>query len=249
VLAASTGNAESGPIAVGCAAADQHGAALLALGIAGAYARWLRTGEGTRVESTLLGAGIDLQMESLVTYYASGANRDALQRSPHTGSWFHGAPYGIYRIADGHVALSLNDLGKLAAALECPDLRAMADLNVYLERDAIASVIATALKHRRFADIAAVFDPLELWYARVEDFDDLLDNRQVQHNQTFREVTVNGETARILNHPVRYDGKTPDACTFSLSPGADTRQVLQQAGFRDSEIRELLKSKVAFAAD
>ncbi len=248
-LAATTGNAESGPIAVGCAAADQHGAALLALGIAGAYARWLRTGEGTRVESTLLGAGIDLQMESLVTYYASGANRGALQRSPYTGSWFHGAPYGIYRIADGHVALSLNDLEKLAAALECPELHAVAGFNVYVERDTIASVIATALKHRRFADIAAVFDPLGLWYARVEDFDDLLDNRQVQHNQTFREVIVNGETARILNHPVRYDGKTPDACAFSLSPGADTRQVLQQAGFRDPEIHELLKSKIAFAAD
>jgi crotonobetainyl-CoA:carnitine CoA-transferase CaiB-like acyl-CoA transferase len=248
-LAAATGNRQSGPVAVGCAAADQHGAALLALGIAGAYARWLRTGQGTRVESTLLGAGIDLQMESLVTYYASGSNRDVFQHSPHLGSWFHEAPYGIYRIADGHVALSLNDLEKLAAALECPDIGALAGQNAYRARDAIAAVIAGALEHRCFADIAAAFDALGLWYARVEDFDDLLDNRRVQHNQTFRDVAVNGETIKLLNHPVRYDGKTLDACAFALSPGADTREVLEQAGFRDSEIRELLKSNVAFAAD
>ena len=248
-LAAATGNAETGPVAVGCAAADQHGAALLALGIAGAYARWLRTGEGTRVESTLLGAGIDLQTESLVTYYASGSNRDVFQHSPHIGSWFHGAPYGIYRIADGHVAISLNDLEKLAAALECADLRALAGRNAYRERDAIAAVIAGAIEHRRFADIAAAFDALGLWYARVEDFDDLLDNRQVQHNQTFRDVAVNGETVKLLNHPLRYDGKAPDACAFALSPGADTREVLANAGIGEAEIRELLKSNVAFAAD
>ena len=248
-IAATTGNAASGPVAVGCAAADQHGAALLALGIAGAYARWLRTGEGTQVETTLLGAGIDLQMESLVTYYASGSNRDVFQHSPHLGSWFHEAPYGIYPIADGHVAISLNDIERLADALECPDLRALVGQNAYRERDAIAAVIAEAVEHRRFADIAAAFDPLGLWYARVDDFDDLLDNPQVQHNQTFRDVAVNGKTIKLLNHPVRYDGKMPDACAFSLSPGADTRAVLEEGGFRDSEIRELLNSKVAFAAD
>jgi crotonobetainyl-CoA:carnitine CoA-transferase CaiB-like acyl-CoA transferase len=248
-LAAATGNAESGPLPAGCAAADQHGAALFALGIAGAYARWLQTGEGTRVESTLLGAGIDLQMESVVTYYASGCNRDVFQHSPYNGSWFHEAPYGIYPVADGHVAISINDLEKLAAALDCPELRTFADRSAYRERGTIAAVIAEALRHRRFADISAVFDASGVWYARVDDFDNLLDNPQVQHNETFQDVTVNGETIKILNHPVRYDGKTTEACAFALRPGADTRDILEKAGFADAEIRDLLVSKVAFAAD
>jgi hypothetical protein len=34
-----------------------------------------------------------------------------------------------------------------------------------------------------------------------------------------------------------------------LRPGADTRDVLAKAGFGEAEIRELLDSKVAFAAD
>jgi crotonobetainyl-CoA:carnitine CoA-transferase CaiB-like acyl-CoA transferase len=248
-LAAATGNAESGPLPVGCAAADQHGAALFALGIAGAYARWLRSGEGTRVEGTLLGAGVDLQTESLAYYYASGLDRDVLRHNPHAGSWFHEAPYGTYRIADGDVVLSMNDLQKLAAALDCAELRRFAGHNAYHERDAISAVIAGALEHRRFADIAATFDAAGIWYGRIEDFDDLLDNPQVQHNETFRDVAVNGETIKLLNHPLRYDGKTPDACAFALRPGADTRDVLAKAGFGEAEIRELLDSKVAFAAD
>ncbi len=82
---------------VGCAAVDQHGAALMALAIAGAYARWLKSGEGTRIEATLLGAAIDLQTESIVTYLASGVGPKGLQRDSHLATWFHAAPYGIYK--------------------------------------------------------------------------------------------------------------------------------------------------------
>ena len=248
-LAAATGNRESGPLPAGCAAADQHGAALFALGIAGAYARWLRSGEGTRVEGTLLGAGVDLQAESLAYYYASGLDRDVLRHNPNAGSWFHDAPYGIYRIADGHIVISMNELQKLEAALECPELGAFAGRNAYHERDAISAVIAGAIGQRRFADLAAAFDAAGIWYGRVEDYDDLLDNPQLQHNGTFRDVAVNGETIKLLSHPMRYDGKTPDACGFALSPGADTRDVLEKAGFGAAEIRALLDAKVAFAAE
>jgi len=248
-LAAATGNGESGPLPVGCAAADQHGAALLALGIAGAYARWLRTGEGTRVEATLLGAGIDLQMESLVTYYASGMDRNVFQHGPRLGTWFHDAPYGIYPVADGHVALSLNNIDKLATALDCPELLGFVGHDMYAERETIAGLIARTVRHRTFADIAAALDSLGLWYARVDDYDDLLENAQVQHNETFREFSVNGETIKLLNHPLRYDGRIPDACTFALQVGADTRAVLKEAGFGDAEICDLLDAKVAFAPD
>ena len=44
-----TGGGDNGPTPVGCAAVDQHGGALLAMGILGAYAKRLTTGEGTRV--------------------------------------------------------------------------------------------------------------------------------------------------------------------------------------------------------
>jgi crotonobetainyl-CoA:carnitine CoA-transferase CaiB-like acyl-CoA transferase len=247
-LAATSGRQEVGPVPVGCAAADQHGAALFALGIAGAYARWLATGQGTRVESTLLGAGIDLQMESLVVYYASGQKREVLRRDPHLATWFHEAPYGVYALADAHVALSLNDLQTLADALDSAELRDFVGRNPYEQRDGIAAAVARALEGRTFAEVAEAFEARGLWFARIEDFDDLEANPQVQHNETFRDVAVNDETIRLVNHPNRYDGKVPEFRGFALAPGADTHSVLEQAGFQSAEIGELIRDNVAFAA-
>jgi crotonobetainyl-CoA:carnitine CoA-transferase CaiB-like acyl-CoA transferase len=95
------------PVPAGCTVVDQHGAALFALAIVAAYAKWLSTGEGTRIEATLLGAAIDLQMESIVAYLASGAGRAVLNRDDHLATWFHPAPDGIYQLKDCVVALSL----------------------------------------------------------------------------------------------------------------------------------------------
>src|SRR6266536_2760498 len=60
-LIAATGGGDHGPAVVGAAVVDQHGGALLAMGVLGAYFRKLQTGLGTRVESNLFSAGIDLQ--------------------------------------------------------------------------------------------------------------------------------------------------------------------------------------------
>lgn len=237
------------PTPVGCAATDQHGAALFALGILGAYARWQRSGEGTRVEATLFGAAVDLQTESLVTYHASQMGSGVFERDEHLADWFHEAPYGVYEIRDGHVALSMNDIGKLADALDSDALRALHDRNAFRDRDAIARCVADAVRGRNFADLSAVLDAQAIWYGRVDSYDDLFANPQAQHNQTFQDVMVNGMTARLVNHPLRYDGVVPGYRSFSLQRGAETRTVLEQSGFSAAEINDLLRNKVAFAGD
>jgi crotonobetainyl-CoA:carnitine CoA-transferase CaiB-like acyl-CoA transferase len=246
-LAAATGKGEVGPTPVGCAAADQHGASLFALGLVGAYARWLRTGEGTRVESTLLGAGIDLQMESLVAYYASNATRENFKRDQRLGSWFHEAPYGIYPLRDAHMAISMAKVEHLAEILRSPELTPFIGKNPYHHRDAIAETLANILKDYTFEDLHQLFEQHGVWHARIEDFDDLLDNPQVQHNQTFSEAEVNGETIKLVNHPVRYDNSPAPAARFALTPGEHTREILGGSGFSDAEINALLRSDVVFA--
>jgi crotonobetainyl-CoA:carnitine CoA-transferase CaiB-like acyl-CoA transferase len=106
-LIAATGHER--PTAIGFAAADQHGAALLAMGILGAYVRRLQTGLGTRIDASLLNAGLDLQTEPLTLYYSGRARPDAFRRDVNLATWYHEAPYGVYRIADGFLAVSLND--------------------------------------------------------------------------------------------------------------------------------------------
>ena len=158
---------------IGFAAADQHGGALLAMGILGAYVKKLRTGHGTRVEASLLNAGLDLQTEPLTLYLSGGFDREKFRRNRNLATWFHEAPYGVYRCADCWLALSLNDPQKLAKALGSAPLAAIAGIDRHDERDRYAAVLADALKDRRFAELVPGFDAQAIWYQRVHDYDEL----------------------------------------------------------------------------
>ncbi len=237
------------PVPVGLAAADQHGAALMALGIAGAYARWQSSGEGTRVEATLFGAAIDLQNESIVTYHAANQGREALMRDARLATWYHEAPYGVYPIKDGFLALSMTTLEALSEALGDPGLKALVGCDPYVERDRVAAATAAALAGRGYADLAAALEVGKIWFARVEDYDDLMVNPQAIHNGAFQSVPVNGATATLVSHPVSYDGVVPPVRSMSLSAGSDTLSILEDAGFDPSELNDLLRNQVIFTAE
>ena len=60
-IMAITGQASTGPRPVGVSLVDHHGAALFALGVLAAVVRRQRTGEGCRVDASLMQAALDLQ--------------------------------------------------------------------------------------------------------------------------------------------------------------------------------------------
>ncbi|MCH8997269.1 MAG: CoA transferase, partial [Proteobacteria bacterium] len=188
-----TGHPEDRPTPVGCAAADQHGGALLAMGIVSAYVKKLTTGTGTRVEASLFNAGIDLQTEPLTLYLSQQAPPEAFDRNRNLATWFHGAPYGVYRMADCFIAMSMNDLGELAEALDSERLRALADIDPYEGRERYAPVLAEELEGRRFVEVIEAFDAHAIWYARVQNYEDLKRDPQAIHNQVFREVPVGNQ--------------------------------------------------------
>jgi crotonobetainyl-CoA:carnitine CoA-transferase CaiB-like acyl-CoA transferase len=239
-LIATTGHLHERPVPVGFAVVDQHGAALLAMGILGAYIRKLRTGRGTRVEASLLNAGLDLQTESLTLYLSGRFEREKFRRDRNLATWFHEAPYGVYRCADCWLALSLNDPQKLAKALASPRLAEIAGIDRHDERDRYAEVLAGELRDRRFADLVAGFEAQAIWYQRVHEYDNLPDDPQIQHNQMFRDVPVPGGTAVLVNHPNRYDGEVPPLRRLALAIGEDTREVLGELGYAAAEIDDLV---------
>lgn len=240
-LIATTGVAGVSPTAVGCAVVDQHGAALLAMGILGAYVRLLKTGEGTRVEASLLNAGIDLQAEALTLYFSGNRSAEVLQRDPHLATWFHAAPYGVYRAADADIVLSLNEIGKLAAALDNSELAAVAEDTAYTKRDAAAQLIAAAIAPLTFETLSSSFDAAGIWYQRVQNYDELRNDPQVVHNQCFRPVRIGEHTATLVAHPLRYDGASPEVRHLALSAGEDTGDVLGELGIGPDEAEDLAR--------
>ncbi len=104
-LMAITGSREHGARAVGVSAADHHGAALFAMGILAALLRRGRSGQGCRVDLSLLSSAIDLQLESFVCYL-NGARPESVRQPRHIAGWYYPAPYGIYQTKDGELAIS-----------------------------------------------------------------------------------------------------------------------------------------------
>lgn len=243
-LARITGEASTGPRAVGVSVADHHGAALLALGIVSALLRRARTGQGCRVDVNLLSAAIDLQMESLICFLNAKRKHD-ITAPARLGGWYYDAPYGIYPVKDGHVAISLTTMAALGAALDSPLLAAIEESEVPDNRERIVAELDRLLPRKTFAEWAGRFETHGIWHARVNDYEEVRQDPQVRHNGSF--MTVEGATGAeitLVNHPVRYDGKTASVALPPQPLGAQTREILREAGYEEAAIDALVDKGV-----
>ena len=136
----------------------------------------------------------------------------------------------------------MNQPAKLAAALDSERIRALAEADPYVGRDALAEAVAAELRSRHLEDLVPAFDAEGIWYQRVHDYDDLEDDPQIRHNQVFRKVTVKGGEATLVNHPLRYDGEVPPLRHLAIEIGEDTRAVLAELGYASAEIEALIAS-------
>jgi crotonobetainyl-CoA:carnitine CoA-transferase CaiB-like acyl-CoA transferase len=242
-----TGNGAR-PTAVGCAAVDQHGAALLAMGILGAYVKKLTSGEGSLVEASLFNAAIDLQMEAMVSYFSGGFTNERFQRNKELATWFHPAPYGIYETKDGYVAISTIVPERLAKVFDSKRLAALASTDRYANRDMYAEAVAAEVRNYTRAQVNDMLDAEGLWNAPVLNYDELARDPQALHNGVFEKVDVNGEIATVINHPLRYDGKVPEIRKFAFDLGEDTIEILEELGYGPEEIESMMRAKTVVAA-
>jgi crotonobetainyl-CoA:carnitine CoA-transferase CaiB-like acyl-CoA transferase len=243
-IMAITGQAASGPRPVGVSAVDHHGAALFALGIIAALLRRARTGQGCRVDASLMQAALDLQAESLVAWLNAG-EKPSVEAPRHVGGWYYAAPYGVYATADGHLALSISPLASVAAALGEPRVAAFSERDTWDRRDEIGDLIAQRL---RTAPTDTWTDALEragVWHARVQDYAGIRADPQVAHMRSLLTVAgASGAPVTLVNHPLRYDGQTAEARLPPQSIGAQTREVLSDLGLGADEIAELAREGV-----
>jgi crotonobetainyl-CoA:carnitine CoA-transferase CaiB-like acyl-CoA transferase len=169
------------------------------------------------------------------------------KRDPHLATWYHETPYGVYQLVDGEIAISSNGTNDLAEALDSDELRRLAGIDRFIERDVYAAAMAKVIKTKRYADVVAVFDARKIWYGREYNYEDGASDPQAKAADIFAEVDVNGEKAVLVNHPVRYDGQAPQIRRLPLNVGEDTVSILRELGVQDSAIDDLLARRVVGA--
>jgi crotonobetainyl-CoA:carnitine CoA-transferase CaiB-like acyl-CoA transferase len=238
-LMAATGRASEPPTPAGAAIVDQHGAALLAMGILAALFHRERTGEGQKIEVTMIQAALDLQLEP-VTYYLNGAE---LARPQHTiASTFHSAPYGVYGTADGYLVLSMTPVKTLSEALggvsalaayESPDL-------AMPKREEIAEILMPILRAQSTAKWIATLREKGVWCAPVNEYDQVFAEPAIQHLDSVLELDhPEAGHVRLLKHPVRYGVGEPALRRLPPGIGEHTVEVLRDAGYSAAEIEQL----------
>ncbi|MEE4166061.1 MAG: CaiB/BaiF CoA-transferase family protein [Desulfocapsaceae bacterium] len=248
-LAMISGTRSGGPRAVGVSIADHHGAALYALGILGGLIRRQRSGRGCYVDVDLMSAAIDLQMESFVSYF-NGNYRESLLSPEQIGGWYNAAPYGIYAAKNGHLAISHCDLGVLADGLELPALKAYISADLFDRREEVAGLISEKLSTLDCRQVMKTLVSLKVWCAPVNDYDTVISDSQVQHNQNFISTTsAKGTPMTLVNHPVRYDGQAAEVRIPPQPLGAQSAEILKELGWDETAIAGLVKANVIALGD
>jgi crotonobetainyl-CoA:carnitine CoA-transferase CaiB-like acyl-CoA transferase len=246
-MMAITGQRATGPRPVGVSAIDHHGAALLAMGILAALVRRGRTGQGCRVDASLMQAALDLQMESLVAWLNAPNKPSGPQAYRHVAGWYYAAPYGVYPTADGYLAVSLTPLDVIAETIGEPRLAAFAEKDAWSRQDEIGDIIAQTLKSRPTAEWVERMARAKVWHAPVQDYAAVAADAQVAHMGSLMTVAGAGTSSApvtLVNHPLRYDGKGAEVRLPPQPLGAQTREVLTELGFAAADIDALAREGV-----
>ncbi|MGH6681052.1 MAG: CaiB/BaiF CoA transferase family protein [Bradyrhizobium sp.] len=230
--------------AAGSAIIDQHGGALLAMGIVAAYVKKLTTGQGTLVEGSLFAAGLDIQTEPLTVYLSQRPGAAVFDRDEHLATWYHQAPYGIYRLLDAEIAMSVNDPMTVADALDSTELRQLAKTDRFAHRDYYSRTFAKVMATRRFAAVERAFDSAGIWYSKVFSFDEVAEDPQAEALGVFRQESVGGVAVTLVNHPLRYDGEIPPLRVKAVRIGENTREILSEMGLTGNQIDDLVRRRV-----
>lgn len=202
-----TGDESDGPVPMGLAVADLTASAHLVQGILACLVRRGVTGEGGRVEVSLLESILDLQFEVLTTHLNDGEmppQRCAV-RNAHA---YLGAPYGIYATADGHLALAMGSIPVLGKLLDCPALRTYQERQSWFDqRDEIKSILRDHLATNTTAYWLSLLEPADIWCADVLSWERLRQTDGYRVLDMEQEVFCPaGTPLKTLRCPIRIDG-------------------------------------------
>lgn len=236
-LAAQNGRGTEPPVPTAGSFVDASTALTLAFSIMVALFHRERTGEGQRVDASLFGTAIAMQCQELAAFM--NLDKPWQRSEAGIGAPWLSAPFGVYETKDGYIAISMNPLDVLGELIGVPLDKYASEEAAFAQRDTVQRLVAARVREettQHWLDLLATRD---LWCAKVQDFEDVVNDPQVAHNELIQTVHhPKAGDVKVIGMPVKFSG-TPG--TIRLAPplvGEHTDSVLTEAGFTDEQIAE-----------
>lgn len=224
-----SGNAADPPTPLGLSVVDMYTGAHLVQGILACLVRRGVTGQGALVEVSLLESALDLQFEVLTTYLNDGG-RQPQRSSVNNGHAYLGAPYGIYKTADGHIALAMGSVTRLGELLGCAAMTTYGKSGEWFtKRDEIKTVLARHLRAHSTKHWLSMLEPADYWCADVLSWRELLAHEGFTSLQMTQRVGGdNGRSLETLRCPIRVDGEVLTSPVGAPRIGEHTQAILNE---------------------
>ena len=169
------GNLEDPPVALGLSLADSITGTHLAQGLLACLVRRTKTGIGGRVEVSLLESMIDLQFEQF-SYYLNDNRRLPVRSAIGNSNDYLGAPYGVYKTKDGHIAVSMGAVSTLGELIGEPRLLGYQGAEVAMEkRDEIKAIIQERLLTQTTDHWMEILEGARYWCSRIYNWQEMMD--------------------------------------------------------------------------
>jgi crotonobetainyl-CoA:carnitine CoA-transferase CaiB-like acyl-CoA transferase len=207
-LAWLSNNNDNNPSPMGVAVVDILAGAHIAQGILAALYQRAITNEGALVQVSMFESILDFQFEVLTCFYNDG-NQLPVRSAVNNGHAYISAPYGIYKTADGYLALAMGSIVVLAELLGCEPLKKYTDTSEWFtKRDEIKTILADHLAKQTTAHWLSILEPADIWCAKVMNYEQLVEEEGYKVlNMELDVNTSNGLSVTTTRCPIRVDGK------------------------------------------
>ena len=207
-LAWLNGNQDQPPTPMGLSVADLFAGQHLAQGILAALIKRAACGEGSYVHVSMLESVMDMQFEVFTTWLNDG-HQPPLRSAVNNANGYINAPYGIYRTADGYIAIAMVPITTLGQLVNCDALAAYADPETWCSRrDEIKAVLAEHLLTGTTAHWLSLLEPADVWCSDVFTWERLFETDGFKELDILQTVRTRGGTEFTTTRcPITIDGE------------------------------------------
>jgi len=239
-----SGKASDGPVAIGTALCDQVSALNAVYAILAALFYRERSGIGQEIKVNLLSSAIAFQMQDFFTIHNLGETFTRPESGiGHAGN---GAPFGTYSTSDGHITLAMSPWKKVVEALGDASLLNYDNPQVlYDKRDEIFYKIEAITKTKTTAQWMSTMLALDLWVAKVNKQQDVHEDPQVVHNDTFIDIEhPKAGSVKVTNIPFTMSETPGQINRPSPMLGEHGPEILSELGFSKAQIAQFEHNNV-----